>query len=198
MNAEILAERVLAIGATLGRIRAIETASGINRPALAAMRAELVALAGHAALFPAADFRAGSHKAPEGGSRSYLLSQDPDGGFALYLNVLAPGQGTQPHDHGTWVVAAAVEGRELHRVYSRTDDGAMAGHAVLRLREETMVAPGQGIALMPDDIHSIQACDPVPSRHLHLYGMALDRLPPRQGYDIAAGTVQPIPAGARP
>lgn len=185
MNADILAGRVLAVGAALARIRAIEAASGINRPALAAIRDELLALAAQRALFPAADFPAAEGQ----GNRLHPLSEDPGGGFALYVNVLAPGQDTKPHDHGTWFAAAGLEGQALHRVYSRTDDGVIAGRAVLRLREEIMVEQGRGIALMPDDIHSLHTRGERPGRHLHLYGMAVERLTGRHSFDLGTGAI---------
>ncbi|PZW44727.1 putative metal-dependent enzyme (double-stranded beta helix superfamily) [Humitalea rosea] len=190
MNADILAGRVLAVDESLARIHAIVEASGINRPSLTAIREELLALAEQRALFPAAEFLAAEGQ----GNRLHSLREDLGGGFALYLNVLAPGQDTRPHDHGTWFAAAALEGQALHRVYSRTDDGVIAGRAVLRLREEIMVEPGRGIALMPDDIHSLHTRGDRPGRHLHLYGMALERLTDRHSFDLATSTISPYAA----
>ncbi len=186
---DVFADRALAIAETIGRIRGIEQAQGVTRPALTAIRTEMLALAAQEDLFPSADFP--PPPPGEKGARRYLLSEDPDGRFALYLNALNPGNETKPHDHTTWAVVVAVEGQELNRVYSRTDDGAIPGRAILRQREEIMVEPGRGIALMPDDIHSIHTTGDRPTRHLHMYGLALEKLDHRVGYDTEAQTVKP-------
>ena len=61
----------------------------------------------------------------------------------------------------------------------------------IRVREEVMVEPGRGICLMPDDIHSIHTTGTVPTRHLHMYGLALERLEDRKAYDTESGQVMP-------
>lgn len=190
MNAsDIPGQREIAIAATIERIRAVEQRLGITRAALAAIAAEMLALAEQQHLFPSSEFP----PPPRGEkvSRRYLLRQDRDGRFAMYMNALNPGNETQPHDHSTWAVVAAVEGRELNRVYRRTDDGSRAGHATLVLDHEIVVEPGRPIALLPDDIHSIHTTGDVPTRHLHMYGLALEMLEERQGFDLENGTVQP-------
>ena len=171
------------------RIKAIEHEKGVTRPALDAILAEMLDLAQHEALFPQSEFP----PPPEGekGSRRYLLQEDPDGRFAIYLLALNPGNSTKPHDHTTWAVVSAVDGQELNRVYRRTDDGSAPGRASLELAREVMVEPGCGIALMPEDIHSIHTFGDQPTRHLHVYGLALEKLDARQGFDFEEGTVQP-------
>jgi predicted metal-dependent enzyme (double-stranded beta helix superfamily) len=181
--------REAAVAATITRIREIESTQGVTRAALDAIKAEMLALAAQEHLFPSAEFP--PPPGGEKGSRRYLLQEDEGGRFALYLNALNPGNETKPHDHTTWAVVVAVEGQELNRVYERLDDGATEGKAELRLREEIMVEPGRGIALMPEDIHSIHTTGSRPTRHLHMYGLALEKLDRRQGFDPAAGTVQP-------
>jgi hypothetical protein len=52
-----------------------------------------------------------------------------------------------------------------------------------------MVEPGRGICLMPEDIHSIHTLGSVPTRHLHMYGLALEVLEDRKGYDDETGKV---------
>ncbi|WP_431283825.1 cysteine dioxygenase [Humitalea sp. 24SJ18S-53] len=193
---DILADRAIAVADTIARIRAIEAAQGVTRPSLAAIRTEMLALAARENLFPSAEFP--PPPPGEKGARRYLLSEDPDGRFAMYLNALNPGNETKPHDHTTWAVVVAVDGQELNRVFSRTDDGAIPGRAILRQREEIMVEPGRGIALMPDDIHSIHTTGDRPTRHLHMYGLALEKLDKRLGYDTQAETVTPYNAAYMP
>ena len=190
MNApDIGAARSAAVAATLDRIHAIIGGQGVTRPALAQVQAEIEALAAKTHLFPAAEFV----PPPDGekGSKRYLLQEDRDGAFALYCLAINPGNETKPHDHTTWAAIGAVEGQELNRIYRRTDSGGREGSAALVLEREVVVQPGQGVAFMPDDIHSIHTLGTSPTRHLHCYGLALERLDERVGYDLEAGTVQP-------
>ena len=183
------AARTAAVANAVDRIRDIEAAQGVTRPALEAIRAELMLLSRQEHLFPSGEF-----PPPAGGktgSNRYLLHEDPGNRFALYLNALNPGNETRPHDHTTWAVVVAVDGQELTRVYERTDDRSDPERCAIRLREEVMVEPGRGICLMPDDIHSIHTTGEVPTRHLHMYGLALDRLEDRKAYDMESGQVIP-------
>lgn len=183
------AARTAAVAATMDRVKRIEHDQGVTRAALDAIKTELLALASHEHLFPAAEFP--PPPAGEKGSKRYLLQEDPDGRFAIYMLALNPGNESKPHDHTTWAVVTAVEGQELNRVYRRVDDGSQPGQAKLELVREVMVEPGTGIALMPEDIHSIHTSGTTSTRHLHCYGLALERLDQRKGYDMEAGTVQP-------
>ena len=190
MNASALpAARAAAVAVAMDRVRGIEQAQGVTRPALDAIMAEMLKLAAKEELFPASEFP----PPPEGekGARRYLLQEEPDGRFAVYLLSLNPGNETKPHDHTTWAVVTAVEGQELTRGFRRTDDRSDAGRASLELEREVVVEPGRGIALMPEDIHSIHTAGDRPTRHLHVYGLALERLDHRVGYDMEQGTVQP-------
>ncbi|GAA0601553.1 cysteine dioxygenase family protein [Craurococcus roseus] len=181
--------RAAAVAAAVGRIRDIEAAQGVTRPALEAIQGELMLLARQEHLFPTSEF-----PPPPGGEKGanrYLLHEDPGNRFALYLNALNPGNETRPHDHTTWAVVVAVEGQELNRVYERLDDGADPERCSIHLRAEVMVEPGRGICLMPDDIHSIHTVGAVPTRHLHMYGLALERLEDRKAFDVESGRVIP-------
>lgn len=181
----VLVARTAAVAATVDRIRAIESRLGVTRESLAAIMAELEALAAQESLFPEAEFP--PPPPGEKGSRRYLLHEDTDGRFALYLNALNPGNETRPHDHTTWAVVVAVEGEELNRIYARTERG-------LEVVREVVVKPGTGIALMPEDIHSIHTQGTGPTRHLHMYGLALERLDQRMAYDPATGAAIPYNA----
>ncbi len=184
-----IAQRTAAVAATIERIRGIEQEQGVTRDALAAIERAMLDLAAQPGLFPDADFP--PPPPGEKASRRYLLQQDPDGRFAMYLNALNPGNESKPHDHTTWAVIAAVDGQELNRVYRRTDDGSTPGQARLVPEREVMVEPGRAIALMPEDIHSIHTTGDRPTRHLHVYGLALEKLDRRQGFDPETGTVKP-------
>jgi predicted metal-dependent enzyme (double-stranded beta helix superfamily) len=181
----VLPARAAAVAAAVDRVRGIEQRMGVTRAALDAIMAELQALAANERLFPSAEFPPPPNG--EKGSRRYLLHEDPGGRFALYLNALNPGNETKPHDHTTWAVVVAVDGEELNKVYAPKPGG-------LEIVREVVVRPGTGIALMPEDIHSIHTQGTVPTRHLHMYGLALEKLDKRMAYDPATGEAVPYNA----
>jgi predicted metal-dependent enzyme (double-stranded beta helix superfamily) len=186
---DITAARTAAVAATIDRIRAIEAGQGVTRASLDAIKAEMLALAGQEHLFPSSEFF--PPPAGEKGSRRYLLQEDPNNRFALDMNALNPGNSTKPHDHTTWAVVVAVEGQELNKVYKRFDDGSDPERCDLRVDHEVMVERGRGIALMPEDIHSIHTTGERPTRHLHMYGLALEKLDNRRAFDAETGEVKP-------
>ena len=185
---DIKAERAARVAATVDRIRAIERDQGITRAALAEMQVELMSLAAEPLLFPTAEFPPPADGRP--GSTRYLLQWDDDHRFALYMVALNPGNETKPHDHTTWAVIAAVDGQELNRVWQRIDDGSDPQRCALALEREVMVEPGRSIGLMPDDIHSIHTAGNKPTRHLHMYGLALEKLDQRRAFDPDTGAIQ--------
>lgn len=183
MNAtDLKAVRAGTVAATIERIRAIETEQGVTRPALDAIKAELLKLAKQQQLFPSTEFLPPPNG--EKGAQRYLLQEDNDHRFALYLNALNPGNETKPHDHTTWAVVVSVEGQEANKVYRRVPGG-------LVVDREIMVEGDTGITLMPDDIHAIATPGTSPTRHLHMYGLALEVLDNRNGYDPDTGEAIP-------
>lgn len=192
-NASIAARRAAAVADMLARVREIERTRGVTRDALSDMREELYGLAARKELFPRSDF-----PPPEDGAPNirYLLSEDADKRFALYMNSIRPGKLTDPHNHTTWAIVAAVEGEEINRFYERTDDGADPGKAALKQTGEVVVRPGVGVAMMPDDIHSIAVTGDAPTLHLHMYGKSLDAVADRLGFDLETGAVGRYGAGS--
>lgn len=184
---DVKAARTAAVAAAVGRVREIERDMGVTREALDAIKAELMNLAAQEHLFPSAEFPPPPNG--EKGSNRYLLREEDNNRFALYLNALNPGNETKPHDHTTWAVVVAVDGQELNKVYDRVDDGSDPERCEMRVREEIMVEPGRGICLMPEDIHSIHTTGAVPTRHLHMYGLALEKLDGRRAFDDQTGHV---------
>jgi predicted metal-dependent enzyme (double-stranded beta helix superfamily) len=181
------------VAETIDTIRQI-TATEPDRAALQQVLEQIKALAADSRLWSAADFAE-----PEGDERQarYMISETPDHTYALYLNVMKPGNRIMPHNHTTWACIASVEGIETNYIYKRTDDGSKPGHATLEVVDTVSVGPGTGIALMPEDIHAVQIPGHEAIRHLHMYGRALEVLDERLGYDLEKGTYGIMPIGVK-
>ncbi|WP_455288015.1 cysteine dioxygenase [Cupriavidus necator] len=178
-----------AVAAALADIRRL-AAGQPDRDALAAIAGRLQALAAQRTLFTHEDFPAPPADAGIGASTRYRLNPDDgEGAIALYLNAINPGKTTIPHNHDTWAVIAAVEGRELNRVYRRTDDGSDPAIARLELVRELTVEPGTPIAFVADDVHSIHVIGDTPTLHFHCYGRPLETLTGRYGVRPETGEI---------
>ncbi len=177
--------RTEAITEALAKIRN-DLAAGTTDDALSTARDHLLALASKTELFPRSDF-----PLPEEGKneRTFLIQEDDDGGYALYVNSGLKGQTTRPHDHGeSWAIVVAVEGEERHRVYNRVDDSSVEGMGSVEVIGEVDVRPGEGICLPESGIHSIHALGEEPLLHLHLYGKSFANQSTRTEYDLEKGT----------
>ncbi|MBI4205136.1 MAG: cysteine dioxygenase family protein [Betaproteobacteria bacterium] len=177
--------RESAVRTAVGDIKRIVSTSGVNRAALAGMLEILMRLAAHREFWEEQDF-----PAPESVEQNarYLIREDADRSYALYLNVMRPGKRVPPHNHTTWACVAAVVGSEHNALYRRLDDGSRPGYARIEASETVVVHPGSGIALMPDDIHSVEIKGNEIIRHLHMYGRALEVLDDRLSFDPVNNT----------
>jgi len=178
-------ERRKAVAETVARIRAIEAEAGVTRGALDRIQAELEKLTARKELFSEADF---PNPAMDERAKLYLLSEDEDGRFPLYLTCSPPGGAVRPHEHKTWAVVAGLSGVERNFFYEREEGGVIPGPAKIALRETVDVEDGGSVSMLPDDIHSVATPGEVCRRHFHMYGLSLERLDRRLAYDMDADT----------
>jgi predicted metal-dependent enzyme (double-stranded beta helix superfamily) len=190
----IAASRQTAITEMISQVRAIAQNNGISRETLEDIKAEMVRMAKRKELFPMADFQ------PEGeapGRRSMqMMHKDDDGQFALYMSTSVSEQKPPPHHHATWAVIVGIQGEERNWIFERTDDGSVPGKGSVRVVDEKVAAPGTGVALMPEDIHTIQDTPEAGGRlTFHLYGVATDLQTGRVAYNEAEGFYRFFPPG---
>jgi len=159
----------------MGDVKAILAEHGLNHAALAKMKDVLARLSERAELFPSAVF-----KPMENGQHTnvlYCLAEDPDGTHALYLSSERHehDRSTLPHNHLTWAVIVGVEGKELNKLYRRVDDGSVDGRGSVEVVGEIELSRGQGLYLMPDEIHSVHAKGGSTMLSMHVYGLSMPR-----------------------
>ncbi len=187
---ESIAEhRRAAVGEAVAEIRDIESHRGVSRESLTSIKEVLLELAAKRELFSEEDFPSAT-----GEPLLYLLSEENNHRFALYLSTGLPGRSSPPHNHTTWAVIVGIDGEEENRVYERLDDGSVPGKGNVKVRDKFVVKRGTGICFLPDDIHSIHVVSDVPTRNFHMYGRSVEHLPERIKFDIDEGTYSVYPA----
>lgn len=173
---------------------AIAAEGPMDRTRLDRIKERLMDIAARKELWAENDFPAPSIEEKQ---NRFFIADDADTGLTLYLNVMQPGKVIPPHNHTVYACIAAVEGAEQNTVYERVDDRSVPGKAELRLREEVDLRPGNALAMMADDIHSVVIDGTEVIRHLHFYGQPLESLDRRISYDIEAGTCKVMDIGAK-
>jgi len=125
-----------------------------------------------------------------GASESRVLRSDGPEDLTLTLARFKVERATGVHDHGSWGVAAVVDGQDRYQRWERLDTGDTDGQAQLRLAEETIAGPGHVTWWFdrPHDIHNQQGVGG-PVLELVLFGRNTSRIP-RRYFDPEAGTVR--------
>ncbi len=158
-------------------IRSIEADLGVTRAGVEAIRDRLVELSTHRDLFSIEEF-APPAEDEKRTSSLYRLSQDADERFALYLQSSRGQVQTPVHNHTTWASVVGFHGQELNRFFERTGGADDPG---VEQTHEHMVEAGTGIAMLPDELHSIHIDGE--ALNFHCYGLALERLETREYFN---------------
>ncbi len=146
--------------------------AGLDRAALARIAGLLARLATRRDLFSFERYPLPED--PKAESRAHPMRIGPDGRLPLIVisQRVVPGTPPRPahlpHQHPTWGAAACVHGTSFDTLWRRTQ-GAAHDDA-LEPVEELRLGPGEGFAMMPQDIHSVRADPDRPSLHLLVYG----------------------------
>lgn len=178
--------REAAVAEAVDKVRVMEREQGVNRGTLEDIKTVLKELAARNELFPAGDFPIVIDD--RGQNPIYRLSEDEDHTFALYMTTSRGAKKVPPHNHTTWAVIVGLQGDEENYFYERTDDGSREGQGALRQVGHQTVRAGEGVAMMPEDIHHIETHGDAQTLHFHMYGLALDHLHKRVMYNVDKGT----------
>jgi rhodanese-related sulfurtransferase/predicted metal-dependent enzyme (double-stranded beta helix superfamily) len=191
-GADGVSARFEAVTAFIDEARQITRDFGVGDAALDRIGQRLVALGRRTELFPR------EHFPVEPGSLGsvYRLAEDADGRFALFACAGVPGEFTRPRQLATWAVMAGVCGQAHLVIYRRLEDDPPGVGRLQRLREVT-AAQGRAVTLSSDEVHSIAIVAPEPGLHLHLYGLAVDRVSDGVRFESPdGGAYQPAAAPA--
>lgn len=193
-SSDLSAMRDAAVSNLIAQTRNTLAANPLTRDVLNTICQSLVALANQTELWTGAPYAP-----PEDGEQQarYLIGSEGENGISLYLNVIRSGKKIPPHDHTTWACIAAVEGSEHNTLYTREDDGSTEGHAKLSVREIVDIRPGTPVALMPDDVHSVEIKGDQVIRHLHFYGRPLESLTERKAFDLENDSYKIMSVGVK-
>jgi predicted metal-dependent enzyme (double-stranded beta helix superfamily) len=110
----------------------------------------------------------------EQGFGVHLLHEERDHTLAVFAIAWLPGRGAPPHNHGTWAVVAGVDGPERNTFWKRLDDGSRPGYAEIISEGERLFGPGEVVAFLPDDIHSVTNETEQVTVSSHVYGKHLN------------------------
>lgn len=127
----------------------------------------------------------------EQGFGVHLLHEEPDHTLAVFAISWLPGRGAPPHNHGTWAVVSGVDGPEKNIFWKRTDDASRPGYAEVIWNGEQMFGPGEVVAFLPHEIHSVENETECTTVSLHIYGKHLNHTG-RSQFDVDKSEEMPF------
>lgn len=127
----------------------------------------------------------------EQGFGVHLLHEEDDHTLAVFAIAWLPGRGAPPHNHGTWAVVAGVDGPETNTFWKRLDDGTRPSYAEIAWNGAKVFGPGEVVAFLPHDIHSVTNDTDTVTVSLHIYGKHLNHTG-RSQFDAATNAEKPF------
>ena len=106
------------------------------------------------------------------GFEIFPLHEEPDHRLSVVVASLMPGRSLPPHNHRIWAMQIGIAGYETNVTWRRTDDGSRPGHAEIEEASRTIFGPGDIVAFLPDDIHSVVNASDELALSLNLYGLS--------------------------
>ncbi len=168
--------RSATVRSTVQKIQEIEENHGATRESLNMIKDELLNLAANSEWFTTEEFPPPCEDNKDKSCVYRLFEDEKTNRCALYIQTAIAPLDVPAHNHGTWAVIVGIDGGELNRFYDRTEDGVTQTGSHL-------VEPGSGVAMLPDDLHSIHVHDEDPVINFHLYGLGLEYLYDREYFD---------------
>ena len=99
-----------------------------------------------------------------------LLHEEGDSGLTVCTVVWPPGGYVLPHDHRSWEILSPVYGTVRHSSWRRAAGAAKPEDVQIEKSCEFQLNAGQAVAIIPDEIHSLENIGLSPSLTLHIYG----------------------------
>ena len=187
-------KRQTQVGLSVAKIKNIIGDHALTQPILDDVLKELLNLSQQTDLWSVDEF---PDPQPDELQARYMIHEDANQTYALYLNVMRPGKKIVPHNHTTWACIAAAEGVAKNFVHERLDDGTAPGISKSNQTDVLHIRHSTRIALMPDDIHAVQIQGDIPIRHLHMYGNSLETLTERMAFDLDTGRCERMAIGVK-
>lgn len=179
---QIKVKRQQLVDEVMKKVSKIEGDYGVTRKAINLMKDEVLELAKYPELFMTSEFE----PAKRGTFKdfvAYRLNKEDGTSRALYVSLALPGKTSPPHNHKNWAILVGVDGIEINKLYKADDSG-------FKQIDEIAVGPGVGVALMGEDIHSIEVkgIGDTPVWQIRFYERALELQTDREQFDEAGKT----------
>jgi predicted metal-dependent enzyme (double-stranded beta helix superfamily) len=121
----------------------------------------------------------------------HCLPEEPDHSLSVVVASLLPGRSLMPHNHKTWALQVGVDSEEVNVSWRRIDDGARPGYAEIEETGRQSIGPGDVVAFMPEDIHSVINESGRLALSLNLYGVSY-AYAHSEKFDPVALTARPL------
>lgn len=114
-------------------------------------------------------FETDSHR----GFGTVKLHEEPGDGLSICAIAWPPGGHVLPHLHRCWEILSPVYGAMRHCTWMPPGGASKPRAGEIEKGCEVLLQPGQAVALMRHEIHSLESTGPGPGFTMHVYGCGL-------------------------